>query len=99
MFIYLLPKMSFTRESTKSLIVPYPFIRIQGEISTVLYKDQIKYLKTEGAWPKEFEESDTPADKLNQLSVKVKYTNLVVSCLMDITFLGFYTRLSFSLIK
>ena len=61
----------------KRFIISYPFIRVQGEISTVLYKDQIKYLKSEGAWPKEFDESDTPLDKLNQLSVKVKYSNMV----------------------
>jgi len=44
--------------------------KVKGEISTVLYKDQIKYLKSEGAWPKEFDEAGTPAEQLNQLSVK-----------------------------
>ncbi len=57
---------------------------MQGEISTVLYKDQIKYLKTEGAWPKEFDEAVTPAEQLNQLSVKVKHSSawllLTVPC-------------------
>jgi len=29
--------------------------KVKGEITTVLYKDQIKYLKSEGVWPKEFD--------------------------------------------
>lgn len=29
--------------------------KVKGEIVTILYKDQIKYIKEEGLWPKEFD--------------------------------------------
>ena len=51
--------------------------KVKGEISTVLYRDQIKYLKKEGAWPSEFDDSvpstvvSPPTDQLSELSVQV----------------------------
>eukprot|EP00088_Acartia_fossae_P008021 TRINITY_DN13777_c0_g1_i3.p2 TRINITY_DN13777_c0_g1~~TRINITY_DN13777_c0_g1_i3.p2 ORF type:complete len:176 (-),score=70.89 TRINITY_DN13777_c0_g1_i3:1845-2372(-) len=50
--------------------------KVKGEISTVLYRDQIKYLKKEGAWPSEFDNSaaqstvSPPTDQLSELSVQ-----------------------------
>ncbi|XP_064622419.1 probable RNA-binding protein EIF1AD [Lineus longissimus] len=32
--------------------------KVKGEIVTILYKDQIKYIKAEGLWPKEFESGE-----------------------------------------
>lgn len=43
--------------------------KVKGEISTVLYRDQIKYLKKEGVWPPQFLDI-TPSEQLDQLSVK-----------------------------
>jgi len=43
--------------------------KVKGEISSVLYRDQIKYLKKEGVWPIQFQES-SPSDQLDKLSVK-----------------------------
>jgi len=39
--------------------------KVKGEITTVLYKDQIKFIKKEGAWPAQFDNQDQPpADQL-----------------------------------
>lgn len=32
--------------------------KVKAEIHTILYKDQIKYIKEEGLWPKQFEEKE-----------------------------------------
>jgi len=42
--------------------------KVKGEITIVLYKDQIKYLKAEGVWPKEFDEP-APATQLEKLKL------------------------------
>jgi probable RNA-binding protein EIF1AD len=46
--------------------------KVKGEISTVLYKDQIKYLKREGVWPKEFENCVATPDELKSVKEKIE---------------------------
>lgn len=43
--------------------------KVKGEISSILYRDQIRYLKKEGVWPSQFQENP-PSAELDKLSVK-----------------------------
>jgi hypothetical protein len=55
-------------------------LQVKAEISMILYKAQIKYLKEEGAWPSEF--SDSPATTAGDKAVERtadKLTNVKLS--------------------
>lgn len=43
--------------------------KVKGEISTILYKEQIKYIRAQGGWPAEFD-APVPAAELKDLSLK-----------------------------
>ena len=42
--------------------------KVKAEIATILYKDQIRFIKSENQWPKEFENQDIEND-LDKLTV------------------------------
>ena len=42
---------------------------MRGEISTVLYKEQIKYLRSHSVWPSKFD-NEPPTDALKSLEIK-----------------------------
>ena len=45
--------------------------KVKAEISSILYKDQIKFIKSEGQWPEGFQAGDTnPEDQLSKLQLK-----------------------------
>jgi len=43
--------------------------KVRGEISTVLYKEQIKYLRSHSVWPSKFD-NEPPTDALKSLEIK-----------------------------
>ena len=42
---------------------------MKGEITTILYKEQIKHIKAQGAWPEEFEIA-APTSDLQSLDLE-----------------------------
>ena len=42
---------------------------MKGEITTILYKEQIKYLRAQGVWPAQFDAAP-PTEELKGLTVK-----------------------------
>ena len=67
---------------------------MKGEITIVLYKDQIKYLKAEGVWPKEFDEP-APATQLGKEINSAWYKEVVD----DFITFNKYLLISFNLRK
>lgn len=45
------------------------YFQVKGEISNILYKEQIKYIKSQGAWPDKFETAP-PTDDLKSLDLE-----------------------------
>ena len=45
------------------------YLQVKGEISNILYKEQIKYIKSQGAWPEKFETAP-PTDDLKSLDLE-----------------------------
>lgn len=43
--------------------------KVKGEITTILYKEQIKYLRAQGVWPAQFDAAP-PTEELKGLTVK-----------------------------
>jgi len=43
--------------------------KVKGEITTILYKEQIKYIQSQGAWPSQFEAAP-PTNQLDNLNLE-----------------------------
>lgn len=48
--------------------------KVKGEISTVLYKEQLKYLRAQGVWPSNFD-AEPPTAALKNLEIKDREDN------------------------
>jgi len=49
--------------------------KVKAEICTILYKEQIKYIKSEKLWPSGFEKVDETAEDLSKLNIKEENYN------------------------
>eukprot|EP00092_Neocalanus_flemingeri_P007332 GFUD01007918.1.p2 GENE.GFUD01007918.1~~GFUD01007918.1.p2 ORF type:complete len:166 (+),score=79.77 GFUD01007918.1:208-705(+) len=49
--------------------------KVKAEICTILYKEQIKYIKAENLWPAGFEKSEEAAQDLSKLKIKEVNSN------------------------
>jgi len=52
--------------------------KVKGEISTILYKEQLKYLRSQGVWPAVFE-TTPPTAELGNLEIKETGDSVVSS--------------------
>ena len=44
--------------------------KVKAEISSILYKDQIRFIKSEKQWPEGFDNQDNQAEEFSKLSLK-----------------------------
>ena len=44
--------------------------KVKAEISSILYKDQIRFIKSEKQWPEGFDNQDKQAEEFAKLSLK-----------------------------
>jgi len=49
--------------------------KVKAEICTILYKDQIKYIKANNLWPTEFEKAEVVSRDLSKLKIKEAQSN------------------------
>jgi len=49
--------------------------KVKAEISTILYKDQIKYIKANNLWPTGFEKAAVVSQDLSKLNIKEAQSN------------------------